>query len=148
MPDLSAIAAALSSFKTMKDIAQAMIGLRDAQAFQAKLIEFNSALIDAQTNVFSVNEERSALIERVRDLEAKIAEIEGWEAEKKRYELKEVAPRVFTYVLKPEAQGSEPSHWICPGCYQKRQKSILQGLESHSFGWSHSCPSCNLEIRA
>jgi hypothetical protein len=148
MPDLSAISDALTSFKALKDIALAMVGLRDAKAFDAKLIEFNSALIDAQTSVFAVNQERTALVERIGALEAKVTELENWETEKQRYELKEVAPRNFAYVLKPQTQGSEPSHWICPGCYQKRQKSILQGIESHSFGWSHSCPSCNLEVRA
>jgi hypothetical protein len=148
MPDFGDIASALTSFKALKDIAQAMISLRDSNAFHAKLIEFNSALIDAQTKVFAVNQERSTLIERVRDLEAKIAEMEGWEAEKQRYELKEVGTRVFAYVVKQEAQGPEPPHWICPSCYQNHQKSILQGFESHSFGWSHRCPSCKLEIQA
>jgi hypothetical protein len=40
MVDISSIAAALSSIKAAKDIAQSMVGLRDTAAFQAKLIEF------------------------------------------------------------------------------------------------------------
>ncbi len=39
MPDISALASALSSFKAAKDVAEAMIFLRDAAAFQSKLIE-------------------------------------------------------------------------------------------------------------
>jgi hypothetical protein len=147
MPDITAIGGALNAFNAMKNIAQAMIGLRDAQAFNAKLIEFNGALIEAQTRVFAVNEERTTLIERVHELEARIAEIEGWKAEKNRYELKEMARQNFAYVLKPEAQGSEPSHWLCPHCYQNVKKSILQGLDSAAFGWSHTCPSCKLEVQ-
>lgn len=59
MPDISTIAAALSSFNVLKNIAQSMIALRDSQAMQAKIIEFNGAMIDAQTKIFAVNEERS-----------------------------------------------------------------------------------------
>jgi hypothetical protein len=36
MVDISAIAGALSSFKAANDIAQAMVGLRDAAAFNRK----------------------------------------------------------------------------------------------------------------
>ena len=47
MPDLTAIAHALSALKAAKDIAESMVGLRDAAAFQGKLIEFQSKIIDA-----------------------------------------------------------------------------------------------------
>lgn len=146
MVDISAIGAAVASFNAAKNIAQAMIGLRDAAAFQRKMIEFQSAILDAQSAAFSANDERTALIEKIRNLERTVAEIEAWETEKQRYDLKEVTARAFAYVLKPQAQGSEPPHWICPSCYQKRQKSILQGQESATFGWSHRCPSCKLQI--
>lgn len=112
MPDMGAVAAALTSFKTLKDIAQTMVALRDTKAFQTKLIEFNGALIDAQTHIFSVNEERAALVDRVHALETMVVQLEAWEAEKQRYELKEVAPRVYAYVVKPSMQGSEPLHWM------------------------------------
>ena len=148
MPDISAIAAALASFQTAKNIAQAMIGLRDAAAFQSKMIEFQSAILDAQNAAFAANDERATLVQRIGKLEKEIADFKAWEAEAKRYQLTEVATRVFAYALKPEAQGAEPPHWICPGCYQKHQKSILQGFESGAFGWSHACPSCKLEVRA
>ena len=38
--DISAVGAVLSSLKAAKDIGEAMIGLRDGAASQAKLIEF------------------------------------------------------------------------------------------------------------
>jgi hypothetical protein len=146
--DITALAGALTALKGIKDLSEAMIGLRDASAFQEKRIESQSKIIDAQTSIFSAQEERAMLIKRVNDVEKELAKFETWEAEAKRYELNEVAPRVFAHVLKAEAQGAEPSHWICPSCYQKRQKSILQGFKSGMSGWSHRCSSCNLEIYA
>jgi hypothetical protein len=44
MPDMTAIASALSSFKAMKDLAEAMIGLRDAVAFRERQIEFQGKI--------------------------------------------------------------------------------------------------------
>ncbi|MFI5020606.1 MAG: hypothetical protein ACHQRJ_02990 [Alphaproteobacteria bacterium] len=146
MPDMSTIAAAISSFSALKDIAQAMIGLRDAQAFQAKLIEFNSALIDAQTKVFSVNEERTTLIERVRALEQELVSIKAWEAEKQRYQLEELPPGVFVYALKPEMAAGEPSHRICQTCYQRGKKSLLQASEPTSGQQHLTCHECGTKL--
>jgi hypothetical protein len=144
MPDMSAIAAALASFNTLKNIAQTMIGLHDTQALQLKVIEFNSAIIDAQGKIFSVNEERSTLIERVRDLEQQITNLKNWETEKQRYELKQVAYLgSAAYVIKPEMRGTEPPHCICAACYEHGKKRILQPTqEEHLRNRSWKCPDC------
>ena len=65
MVDISAIASAVSSLKAAKDIAESMIGLRDAQAFQSKLLEFQSKLIDANNATFAAQDERTTLLERI-----------------------------------------------------------------------------------
>ena len=149
MPDLSAIAAALSSLKAAKDIAESMLGLRDAAAFQGKLIEFQSKIIDANNAAFAAQEERSALLEKVRDLEKQVAEFKAWDAEKQRYKMEEVWPGATTYVLKSETQGTETIHWLCARCYQEGKKSILQlgtkeGSSVQLKGWE--CPSCKTNI--
>ncbi len=152
MPNISAIAAALSSLNAAKDIAQAMIGLRDSAAFQAKLIEFQSKLLDANRSAFAAQDERTALLERIGELEKKVASFETWEAEKQRYELKQLASGSFAYVLKPNAQPPEPSHQICATCYQSRKKSILQRVPNNSarmalgMGASYQCPVCDTEV--
>lgn len=52
MVDMSAIAGALSLLTAANDIAQAMIGLRDAAAFQSKLIELQAKIIEANNSAF------------------------------------------------------------------------------------------------
>lgn len=154
MADLSAIAAALSSLNALKDIAQAMIGLRDAQALQGKVIEFNNAIIDAQTKIFLVNEERAALLERVSILEKEIADLEAWETTKNRYELKRTNGGGLVWSLKSEAQTSETPHQICTNCYKDRKRSILQpkgrSVAAQQMGeWQKLyCPACKSEILA
>jgi hypothetical protein len=149
MPDLTAIGAALASFKAAKDIAQAMIGLRDAAAFQSKMIEFQSAILDAQGAAFAANDERTALIEKVSHLETQITKFEAWETEKQRYELYDVGVGSPAYIIKDGMRGTEPPHWLCAHCYTNSKKSILQnaGRSSDPHYVMYRCPACKNSIR-
>jgi hypothetical protein len=137
----------MASLKAAKDIAEAMVGLRDAAAFQAKAIEFQSKIIDIQNAAFAAQEERSAFVERVGELEKQVARLEAWEAEKQRYELKDAGNGALAYALKGQYAGPEPAHWICASCYEDSKKSILQpetrfpGLTQHLL-----CHRCEADL--
>jgi hypothetical protein len=138
----------MSALKTLKDLAESMISARDAKAFEAKKSEFQARIIDAQASVFEANEERSALIARVAQLEKQIAEMETWDAEKQRYELKRVSSfGTLAYALKEGMTGAEPAHLICATCYQRGKKSLLQGTPKLETGRRmYLCPECNTTI--
>jgi hypothetical protein len=100
-------------------------------------------------SAFAAQEERSALLERVRELEKQVADLRVWEAEKQRYQLEQVWSGATAYVLKKEAQGSEPIHWLCTNCYHDGKKSILQksdraDMSGRQIFWT--CNSCNMKI--
>lgn len=142
--EISAISAALSSFNALKNIAQTMIDLRDAQAFQLKVLEFNGQLIDAQTKIPAVNDERSALIERVRDLEGQVSRMKDWEAQKQRYELAAPFPGCMVFALKRSMSSGQTPHYLCANCYQDGKASILQGYASRGMGTAwYQCTACN-----
>src|SRR4051794_6216029 len=122
MVEITAIASVLSSLKAAKDIAEAMITLRDSAAFQSKVIEFQSKILDAQSSAFSANEERTTLVETVRQLEKQIADLKAWDREKERYELKEFASHAMAYEVKESMRGTEPVHQICTTCYEHAKK--------------------------
>ena len=148
MPDISSIGAALSALKAAKDIAEAMVGLRDASAFQGKMLEFQSKIIDANNAAFAAQDERSALLERIRELEKQVAEFEAWEAEKKRYRLTEIIPGAFAYILKHSEANGEPGHALCADCYQKGEKRFLQN-NGNPYMRDNAvvCQSCKTIIR-
>lgn len=146
-PDMTALASALAALKGAKDIAQAMIGLRDAAAFQSKMIEFQAKIIEANNSAFAAQEERSALLQRISQLETDVARIKAWEAEKQRYQLTDFGGGTFAYVLKPEASGAEPPHRICAACYQQGHKSILQfRFKTTTQQDRYVCPACKTEF--
>jgi hypothetical protein len=111
------------------------------------MIELQSKILDAQSGMLAAQDERSALIERIRTLEEEVARLKAWEAEKQRYVLKDAGNGALAYALKEDARGPEPPHWICPQCYQDGKKSILQP-ETQIQGRCQvlACTRCNSEL--
>lgn len=152
MVDMTAIGVVATSLNTIVNITKAMKDVQDATLVQGKVFELQRAIINAQQSVFAANEERTALIERVRELEADIARLEAWETEKQRYELKALSTGSFAYALKADAHDSEPPHYICQACYESCKKRILQikpsGVAGKRLGIPdmYVCPECKAEI--
>lgn len=126
MVGIAEISALMTSLKGAKDIAEAMVGLRDAAARQSKVIEFQNVIMDAQQSVFAIQQERAALVEKVSELEEQVARLEKWNSEKERYELSELGNGTVAYRIKDAVRGTEPPHWICANCYDDGKKSHLQ----------------------
>jgi len=153
MPDISAISAVVTSLNAAVNITKAMKDLNDWSTVQSKVIELQGAILEAQSGIFAANEERSALIDRISQLEKEIAAFKTWDAEKQRYELKSFGSG-FAYVIKPDAQGAEPVHQICANCYARGKKSFLQKVPSNRAsqhlrgGTIYRCPECGTEIQA
>lgn len=148
MVDMTAIGAAAASLNAAMNIAKAMVGLRDGQISQAQAIEFQSKILDAQSSMFAANEERTALINHVRELEEEMARLKAWDAEKQRYALTELSRGAFAYLVNPDARGAEPLHCICAACYQNGKNAILQFLVDH-LGTAHfACSACKTEFQA
>ena len=129
----------LSVFKTMLDMAKALKDIND------RTIR-NAAVIELQEKIFTAREQQSALAERVRDLEKEVTDFKAWGTEKQRYELVELYGGSLAYTVKETMRGTEPTHYICASCYQKGQKSLMQGVESSLGERQLRCPECKLEI--
>lgn len=130
----------LGIFKSLLDTAK---GLKDINDTAIR----NAVAIELQEMILTAREQQAAALERVSTLEKEVARFEAWETEKQRYELQEVPGhnKILAYALKPEAQGTEPAHWVCATCFKDRKASILQ-RESRSPGMDevlvcHECGS-------
>jgi hypothetical protein len=139
------IAEGLGFLKSALDIAKGLKDLTDTT-------RRNAAIIELQEKILSAREAQSTLLDRISALEEEVASFEKWDAEKKRYELKEFGRGAFAYALKSEAQGSEPTHQICPTCYETRRKSILQIVPGNNARTAlgiravSRCPVCKTEV--
>ena len=128
----------IQSLNALTQIGKAIIDARGASIIRNKVFELNREILSAQAGAFAAQADQFALLERIRALEKHIVELETWDAEAKKYELKNLPPGgvwggpIFAYTLKKEASPSEPDHLLCAQCYEERHKSILQSemLES------------------
>jgi rubrerythrin len=135
--------AAITSLRSALEVAKAMMGLRDAEAFRAKAIELQGIILEPLEKGIEAREAHAAQIDRVRTLEAEVAHLKAWDAEKRRYELKDVGFSGIAYMLKPEARGTEPPYWLCPNCYAQGKKSFFQMTPAAFAGRRISaCPVC------
>ena len=148
MVDISTIGVVSTSIGTLMDIAKAMKGVHDATLLDNKVFELQRAMLETQQSVFAANEERTELIERIRELEKEISGLKQWEAEKEKYKLEIVdATGVYAYARKPNPTDVEPHLFICANCYQAGRKSLLQATSHTAMGKRvHVCPNCKAEI--
>lgn len=144
MVEISALA---GSLKIASDLAKTMIGLRDTQAFQAKAIELQRVIIDAQGDAMTAMSAHSDLVDKIRALETKLTSFENWETDKKRYVLKDHGEnRVKAYALKEGVDPPEEPHSICPDCYQQRKISIIQEVRKYpGMSTALQCNVCKWE---
>lgn len=102
-----------------------MMGLRDAAAFQSKLIEFQGKIIEANNSAFAAQDERSALLQKISHLENEVAALKANQRKFDRYALKDFGAGSYAYELKASEANGEPIHRACATCFQQENISIL-----------------------
>jgi len=127
--------AGIGAFKAMLDMAKGLKDINDASIR-------NGAVIELQEKILSAHQAQLTLLDRISELEKEVARFETWDAEKEKYELKNVVWGAVAYMLKPEVRGTEPPHWLCTNCYENRRKSIMQAGPGAGRGSAYKCPAC------
>ena len=149
MVSLTSVTAILGTFKSIKDVADSLVSLRDEHLIMGKVAEINSKLIDAQHGIFAVNEERSELAQTVSNLEKEITDLKAWnEVEKQRYQLVALATNVMAYQSKPAERGTEPPHLLCANCFTDGKKSYLNQNTHGTTVDRFKCNRCGNELNA
>jgi len=124
--DMSAISAALVSLKTAKDIASALLEIRDIDKITSNAIELKECIIKAYDLVIAEQEQLSILQKRIADIEKENERLKDWSVEKNQYTRKSVAMGVFAYMAKDFKGLPQNEYKLCCGCFEKDMKSPLQ----------------------
>lgn len=150
MSVLATFSAVTGTLKAAGETVKTMIDLHDAAIFRAKAIELQQQISSALADSISAYESQAAALQRVQELEKEVTNLKAWDADKQRYELKELGTQgIFAYTLKAEAQGTEPIHSICPDCYQQGIKSIVQQVTRFPGRTDvRICQRCGWEVYA
>ncbi|XKH00300.1 hypothetical protein LG325_09310 [Marinobacter nauticus] len=140
--DITAIKGAYDGFKHTKEIFQTLLDAKiDAEAKEKvsaamkTLMEAQDSLFNAQSVMFSLQEENQAL-------KQKVGELQEWRIKMDSYELVEAPGKAVVYKFK-----GDPEHYACPSCMVEKRISILQSrsVVSGVFGCPH--PDCKAEYQ-
>ena len=142
------IDAIVDPLKAAGETAQKLVEVRDAIKTGDMARELLAHILEAQQATLSAQAREAALTEEIGGLKARLIEFETWETEKQRYELAEYRPGTFAYAIKEATRGAEPVHRICPNCYERRVKSILQHVLRSRAGYEKvHCPACSNDFK-
>jgi hypothetical protein len=131
--------AGLSAIKAAFDVSKTLADIHDVATRDRAVIELQKEILSAQAAQID-------LVERVRELEKEVTGFETWDAEKQRYELKNVGYSAFAYMLKPEERGVSPPHFVCTNCYEHKHIAIIQYIRVQGVGPTWQCPGCENRI--
>ena len=141
--DLGAIQGAISSLKVAAEISKSFLDLKNQADVQGKVIELQGALLDAQNSALAATASQFELLDKIRDLEAKLKERGDWETQRRRYLL--VNPwrgPSQAYALREAEAGNERPHLLCSTCFHGERRVILNPVKNKD-GWVQMvCPSC------
>lgn len=141
--DITTLQGVVSSLNTASNILKSIKDFRKIPDLRAKITELEAAVITAHESALSAQLAQSAMIDEIRNLKEKMAEMETWDTEKTRYQLKTLWEGAVVYALKESMKGVEPPHYICTNCYDSGRKSILNLQKKGSGFIEFVCPACN-----
>ena len=123
MADILTIAGSLAGIaKTVSEIAAA----GDAAKRNSLLIEFQQAIIQANSITATEQARNSSLVARNQELEAECVRLKDWQAEASKYELVQISTGVFACLQKQRVGVFQSIEKLCCNCFNQGIKSPLQ----------------------
>jgi hypothetical protein len=104
---------ALSSLGTALNIGKSLIEIRDSTKLQEAVIQFNSAIIDAQSKIMASQNEQTALTAKIDELGKECMRLKNWESEREKYTRNEIAVGIFAYVENEFVDQFQNAHKYC-----------------------------------
>lgn len=128
---------AYTGFKFLLDSTKALIEMNSR-------VERNTAVLALHKEIFAAQEVQNALTTKVRELEEQVRNFETWNAEKERYELKEMVPGFMARSVKDSMRGGGPAHLLCANCFEKRAKGHLR-VRENQYHTEFKCDLCGVK---
>lgn len=120
------ISSALTALKTAFDIAKGIKDLDNQAALNSAVIDLQQSILSAQQSALEAQEANAAMKSEIDNLEAQLQHLTAWQAEAEDYELTQIDRSVYAYMRKEDLASDEPRVWLCPSCFERGIKGILQ----------------------
>jgi hypothetical protein len=142
------IASVFASAKIAYDIAKGINSLNSDVEIKQAVSKVLETLLSVQSDALTKQQELSLFIKEKDNLEKKLMEFENWEKTASQYKLVSMGIGNLVYVTNDVSQSTVPKHYICPNCYEKRKRSILQPTRDDDYWFNTKCleHDCNFSL--
>ncbi len=131
---------AVESAKTIKEIGQSLLTIRDEGIIRERVYALNNNLLELQQKLLEAQLSQMELVQRIQALETERGQVNQSKDVMAQYTLKVFQTGGSTYVLKTEAN-AEPTQFFCTNCLETESVAItLQGARIKT------CPKCSTSI--
>jgi hypothetical protein len=137
---ISELASAVSAAASVAKLAHGALKLAKQAGLQQVLLDFNTQVIELQGKIMAASAKYEELAKIKDEAVKKLVAYENWNKKAARYLLTELAPGILVYAQKPDVKNTEPPHYLCPYCFEKLKRSILQRPSADSTNYvCHEC---------
>ena len=140
--DINSIMTAVSGLKNATEIIKNILSINKNTEVNARVIDLQNVILGLQTNLLELHSGYAQLLTEKAEIEARLKGEDEWASVAKEYQLREVGAQLFVYASTTRM----PAHWLCPNCFQKKQKSILQLRNQNEDYRYYRCPSCDMRV--
>jgi hypothetical protein len=137
---------AATSLRSAGQVAKGLMSPKTTSEVQAKAIELNGLILDAQSDLLAALAAQASLVEEVRELKEQIARTRGWETHTQRHQLAIPCARCVLYALKKAMSDGQPPNYLCTNCYEGSKRTSPQGFLDTSTRAFFKCPVCRLAL--
>lgn len=142
---IAEISAGLTSLQATIEIVKTLQAGATATAINDVKFALNESLSRTQSALLAAQIAEAAALKRVTALEAEVAHLKNWEADRERYKLTRYEPGSVCYSHKPGMEAGEPPVRLCPNCYTAAKKSFLQPTKDRLMrDMIYRCADCGL----
>jgi hypothetical protein len=111
------------------------------------IIEYGDTIRELHQQFIAMSVSARAAHDKIEALEREVAELKANNAQRERYELKELPPGVLVMALKEGVQPAEPPHYACEKCFGDGKLRRLQKQPRERNGLSeYVCNGCETTL--
>lgn len=93
---------------------------------KADQTELAALTLDVFNQLIDAKQAQTSVLDRLHELERQMIALEEFDRQAQRYTLVTTRGGALVYQLDPAQAKDEPAHYLCPDCFGKKQRSILQ----------------------
>ncbi len=135
------VAGAVESAKTMKEIGQSLLTIRDENIIRERVYALNNNLMDLQQKLLEAQLHQMELVQRIQVLEREKEQAHQATDLKTQYAIHSFPTSAHAYVSITDTEG-DATRYFCSNCLETQNVAVtLQGSQIMT------CPKCQTRIR-